>query len=163
MMISQKMNAAMNQQVGHELGASLQYISIACYFAGESLNLLAAHFFKQADEEREHAMKFVKYILETGGRVELPAIPAPKAAFKNAEECVQLSLDWEKTVTRQIHDLMGLAIKENDYTAQAMLQWFVTEQLEEVSSMEHLLKLVQRAGEKNLLFVESHLPRAEKE
>jgi ferritin len=163
MMISQKLNALMNAQVGHELGASLQYVAIACHFAGESLNVLAGHFFKQAEEERAHAMKFVKYILETGGKVEIPAIQAPKATFKNAEEAVQLSLAWEKTVTEQIHNLMLLAVKENDFAGQGMLQWFVTEQIEEVSSMENLLRLVQRAGEKNLFFVEGMLARAKAE
>lgn len=163
MMISQKLNALMNAQAGHELGASLQYVAIACHFAGEGLNVLAGHFFKQAEEERAHAMKFVKYILETGGKVEIPAIPAPKAAFKNAEEAVQLSLAWERTVTEQIHNLMLLAVKENDFAGQGMLQWFVTEQIEEVSSMENLLRLVQRAGEKNLFFVEGMLARAKAE
>jgi ferritin len=160
MMISQKMNALMNQQIGHEMGASLQYIAIAGHFAGESLNVFSAHFLKQAEEEREHAMKFVHYILETGGKVEIPAIPAPKATFKNAEEAVALSLNWEQTVTAQIHHLMTLAVKESDFASQGMLQWFVTEQIEEVSSMENLLRLVQRAGEKNLFFVEGALARA---
>ncbi len=163
MMISQKMNALMNAQVGHELGASLQYVAIACHFAGESLNGLAAHFFKQAEEEREHAMKFVKYLLEVGGTVTIPAIPAPQARFKNAEEAVQLSLNWEKKVTSQINGLMALAVKESDFASQGMLQWFVTEQIEEVSSMENLLRLVQRAGDKNLFFVEGMLARAKAE
>lgn len=162
MLISKNMNAALNQQVGHEMGASLQYVAIASHFATQALNILAEHFFKQADEERDHAMRLVKYILEAGGNLEIPAVPAPKAAFKSAEEAVQLSLEWEETVTNQINALVALAIKETDYLTQNILQWFVKEQLEEVSSMDNLLKLVQRAGEKNLLLVEHHLIHAKK-
>ena len=157
---AQKMNDLMNRQIGNEMGASMQYIAIAGHFAGQSLSVFTEHFMRQAEEEREHAMKFVHYILETGGKVVIPAIPAPKATFKDAEEAVRLSLDWEQTVTAQINDLMKLAVKEDDFASQGMLQWFVTEQIEEVSSMDHLLHLVQRAGEKNLFFVEGALARA---
>lgn len=157
MLISAKLNSLMNEQIGHEMGASMQYIAIATYFATESLSGLAAHFFKQADEEREHAMRFVKYLLDAGGHVEIPAIPAPRASFKNAEEAVKLSLDWEMTVTRQINDLVTQSISEKDYIGQNFLGWFVNEQLEEVSSMDHLLRMVKRAGEARLIFVDNYV------
>ncbi|MCF7708811.1 MAG: ferritin [Verrucomicrobia bacterium] len=157
MLISKELNKAINAQVGNEFGASLQYIAIASYFEEDGLPALAAHFFNQADEERAHAMKFVRYILEAGGHVTIPEIKAPKCEFNSAEEAVQLSLDWEKDVTNQINQLMDMAAKEPDYAAQAMLEWFVTEQLEEVSSMDFLLKMVKRAGEQNLLYVEHFL------
>lgn len=159
MLISNKMTAALNRQIGNEFGASLQYVAIACHFAGEGLDALATHFFRQAEEEREHAMRFVKYLLDAGGQVEIPAVEAPKATFKNAAEAVQLSLNWELTVTRQINDLVNLAIKENDHLAHGMLSWFVKEQLEEVSSMDNLLKVVKRSGEDNLIHVEQYLNR----
>jgi ferritin len=157
MLISKKMNAAVNEQIGNEFGASLQYIAIASHFAGEGLGELAAHFFKQSEEERQHALRFVKYVLDAGGRVEIPAIPAPKSTFKGAVEPVKLSLEQEKTVTEQINGLVQLSIQESDYITQTFLSWFVTEQLEEVSGMDHLLKVVQRAGENNLLYVEAYL------
>ena len=157
MMISKKMNAAIDQQIGAEFGASLQYVAMAAYFQEESYPILAAHFFKQAEEEREHALRLVKYALETGGHVKIPAVAAPKNSFTSAEEAVALALDWERNVTRMINDLMTLAIQESDYLTQNMLGWFVNEQLEEVSSMENLLKVVQRAGERNLLYVENYL------
>lgn len=160
MLISSKMNAALNQQVGNEFGASLQYVSIATYFDGESLPELAAHFYRQAEEERDHAMRFVKYIVDAGGSVIIPPIPGPKSGFSSAEEAVRLSLEWELTVTQQINALMDQAIKENDHIAGSMLQWFVTEQLEEVSSMETLLRMIQRAGDSGLLFVEQYLARS---
>jgi ferritin len=158
MLISDKMNAALNEQIGHEFGASLQYVSIAAYFDSDNLPELAAHFYRQAEEERGHAMKFVNYVVDAGGKVVIPAVPAPKSAFASAEEAVQLSVDWEVKVTGQINGLVDLAIKENDHITQSFLQWFVTEQLEEVSSMERLLSLIRRAGN-NLLFIEDYLAR----
>jgi bacterioferritin B len=159
MLISSKMNAAINEQIGNEFGASLQYVSIAAYFDRESLPVLAAHFYRQAEEERDHAMRFVKYVVDAGGTAEIPAVPAPKSDFSSAEEAVALSLDWELTVTKQINELTDQAIKENDHLAQTILQWFINEQLEEVSTMETLLKMIQRAGESGLLFVEDYLSR----
>jgi bacterioferritin B len=158
MLISDKMVAAINKQIGNEFGAYLQYVAIAAYFGNESLPELSKHFNKQALEESQHAMKFVNYVLDAGGLPEIPAIPAPKARFSSAEDAVKLSLDWELTVTKQINELVDLAGKENDHTSHTFLQWFVNEQLEEVSSMDMLLKIVRRAGQ-NLLFVEDYLAR----
>ncbi len=157
MLISQEINDAMNEQIGHEFGASLQYVAIAAYFEHENLPVLANRFYTQATEERDHAMRFVKYILNVGGRVQIPAIPAPKNEFASAEEAVRLSVDWEKTVTKQITDLKDLAVRHNDYLSQNFLEWFINEQIEEVSTMELLHSMVRRAGESGLLLVENML------
>lgn len=157
MLISAEMKAALTEQIGHEFAAMLQYVTIATYFESEGLPRLAQHFYRQAEEERAHAMRFVHYVVETGGEVSIPAMPAVQSGFTSAEEAVQLSLDQEKTVTRQINALMDQAITAKDYAARTMLEWFVTEQVEEVSSMETLLRMIQRAGESGLLFVESFL------
>jgi bacterioferritin B len=159
MLISESMNKAINEQIGREFGADLQYIAIASYFGSESLPQLAAHFNRQADEEGEHAKRFVKYLVDAGGRVAIPAIPEPRNTFETAEEAVQLSLAWEQNVTKQINTLVDQAIKENDHLTRHFLQWYVNEQLEEVSSMELLLRTVQRAGETGLLMVEDYLAR----
>ena len=159
MLISKKMNDAINEQIGNEFGASLQYVAMAAHFAAEGLTELAAHFYRQAEEERDHAMRFVHYVVDVGGRVEIPAITAPKCIFKSVEEVVKLSLDGEKSVTEHINALVELAIKSSDHITQNSLSWFIREQLEEVSSMENLLKTVRRAGETNLLYVEEHLAR----
>lgn len=159
MLISKNMNAAINKQIGYEFSAMLQYVAIASHFFSESLHQLAAHFYRQAEEEKDHAMRFVKYVLDAGGRVEIPEVPAPQSRFAGVEEAVRLSLDREKMVTEQINRLMELAIKENDFITQNALGWFVNEQLEEVSSMDNLLKVVQLAGPKNLLFVEDYVAR----
>lgn len=159
MLISKKMNEAINRQICYEFSAMLQYVAIGSHFVEESLHELAAHFYRQAEEERDHAMRFVKYILDAGGHVELNDIPAPQNRFKSVEEAVRLSLDQEKEVTEQINRLVELAIKESDHITQNALNWFVNEQLEEVSSMDSLLKVVQRAGAANILYVEDYLSR----
>lgn len=159
MLITRNMNKAINEQIGNEFAASLQYVSIASHFANEGLTELAAKFYAQADEEREHAMRFVRYLVDAGGRVEIPAITAPKHSFKNVKEAVKLSLGWEQEVTAQINKLVEMAIKESDHITHQILNWFVQEQLEEVSSMDNLLKVVQRAGEDNIIYVETYLAR----
>ncbi len=157
MLISKKLNDAINAQIGHEFQASMNYLAVACYYDGLALSQLASFFFKQAEEEREHALKFVKYILETGGEVHLPALAAPKYDFKSAEETFKMSVEWEMEVTANINHLMDIAVEEKDYIAQQFLDWFTKEQLEEVSTMERLLAIVQRAGEKNLIMMEAYL------
>lgn len=161
MLISKKMNAAINQQIGNEFGASLQYVAIAAQFAGDGLNALAGHFYKQASEERDHAMRFVHYLSDAGAQVEIPAIPAPRATFKNVADAVRLALNHEMMVTNQINALVDLALKESDHISRDMLSWFVKEQLEEVSSMDNLLKVIQLAGENNLIHVEDYILRLE--
>lgn len=159
MLASQKIIDAFNVQIGNELGASHQYIAIASYFSGENLEQLSRFFFEQADEERAHAMKFVKFVLDVGGHVEIPAVKAPRSKFQQAHEAVGLSLEWEHEVTEQIYGLVDLCQKERNHIALRFLDWFVTEQLEEVSTIGTLLGIVERAGDDNLLYVEDYLKR----
>ena len=161
-MISPALAAAFNAQIGHEFGASMQYVGIAAHFQRTQLTLLAGLFFKQAEEERDHAMKFVKYLLDTKGELRIPAIPAPTPTFASAEAAVAAALQWEQEVTRQITALMDLAVKDNDYLGQSFLQWFIDEQLEEVVRMERMLSIVKQSGERNLLMVEAYLVHIEK-
>jgi ferritin len=162
MLIHPELAKAMNTQIGNELGASMQYLSIAGHFQTQKLMLLSKLFFEQAEEEKTHAMKFVHYILDTQGELQIPAAAAPKAKFASAEEAVKAALTWEQEVTGQIKNLMDLAVSQNDYLAQNFLQWFVDEQLEEVNKMDQLLNVIQRAGEKNLLMVEAYLAHIDK-
>ena len=157
MLTSDKVIDEVNEQIGNEFGASLQYVAIAAHFAGDALSQLSKHFFRQAEEEKDHAMRFIKYVVDAGGRVVISAISAPQSQFTNAEEAIKLSLDQEVKVTHQINALVELARSENDYITINFLQWFLAEQLEEVSSMDNLLKIVQRAD--NLLRVEEYLAR----
>jgi ferritin len=158
MLTSKKIIAAINEQIGFEFNASLQYYAIAAHFAAEALPQLSQHFFQQAEEEKGHALRFIKYVVDTGGRVVIPAIDAPQSAFKTPEKAIKLSLDQEVKVTHQINALVELARSENDYITINFLQWFLTEQLEEVSSMDNLLKIVERAGN-DLLQADEYLAR----
>jgi ferritin len=158
MLTSQKVIDAINEQIGYEFSASMQYVAIAAHFSADALPQLSQHFFRQAAEENEHAMRFIKYVVDAGGRVVIPAIDAPKPTFKTAEEAIKLSLDQEVKVTHQINALVELAREEKDYITINFLQWFLAEQLEEVSSMDNLLKIVQRASA-NILQVEEYLAR----
>jgi bacterioferritin B len=159
MLISKNMNEAINEQIGNEFSASLQYNAMAAHFGSESLIELCAHFNKQSDEERDHALRFVRFLVDAGAKVTIPELPKPSTGFKTVEEAVQLAVDQERTVTNQINALVELSLKESDHITQNFLSWFLTEQLEEVSSMEDLLRVVQRAGETNLLYVEEYLAR----
>lgn len=162
MLISPELASAINEQIGREFGASMQYLSIAGHFQVQKLTLLAKLFFDQAEEEKVHALKFVHYVLDTQGELHIPATAEPKPSFVTAEEAVQAALTWETEVTGQINRLMDLAVSQNDYLAQNFLQWFVDEQLEEVMKMDQLLSVVRRAGEKNLLMVEAYLVHIDK-
>ncbi len=157
MLISQELNAAFNEEIGLELFASHQYMAMAAYFDELALKKLSQLFFKQGDEERGHAMKFIKYLMDASGKVEIPTIKAPQATFATVEEAIRISYDWELEVTRRINALMAMAIDQKDYIAQDFLRWFETEQLEEVSSMDRLLKVVRQAGERNLIMLEAYL------
>ena len=158
MLISNEMENAINEQIGREFGASLQYFSIAAYFDRDSLPELASFFYRQAEEEKMHALKFVHYLVDANAQVRIPEVAASKYDFGSARDAVQASLDWEMEVTKQINHLMDLAIEQNDHITQDFLRWFVTEQLEEISTMETLLRVVERAGA-NLLWVEDFLAR----
>lgn len=159
MLASERLIAEFNAQIGHEMAASLQYISIAAYFDSEALPQLAGFFYRQSEEEREHAMKFVKFVLDVGGAVEIPAIPAPKTGFASAEEAVGLSLESEQRVTAQIYELVETARTDSNHIAGRFLDWFLEEQLEEVATMGALLQVVRRAGPDRLLQVEDYLAR----
>lgn len=156
-LISKKVAAAINAQIGLEFLASLQYEAISAWFKLEGLPRLKNHFAQQAEEERAHAHRFINYLLDTGMGLDLPAIPAPQCRFKSAEEAVSLALAHELKVTDSIKQLLTLAEKENDRFTQNSLQWFIQEQLEEVSSADELLQIVSRAGDSGLLFVENFL------
>jgi ferritin len=159
MLASENLIRAFNEQIGNEMGASMQYIAIASYFDSETLPELAAFFYRQSEEERTHAMRFVKFIHDVGGRVRMPAIPAPQSDFDSAEEAVGKALAWEEEVTRQVYDLVEVAKADKNYIGVKFLDWFVQEQLEEVASMNDLLAIVRRAGAERLLYVEDYLAR----
>ena len=150
---------ALNEQIGREFGASQQYVAIAVYYDGETLPSLAAHFYRQALEERNHAMMIVQYLLDADHPVVIPGVEAPRTAFEDAVAPVALALEQEKRVTEQIAELARLAREEGDLVGEQFLHWFLQEQREEVASMSALLAVVERAAVSNLLLVEEYLAR----
>jgi ferritin len=151
--------AELNAQIGREFGASQQYVAIAVHYDSETLPQLAAHFYRQAVEERNHAMMIVQYLLDAGEQVEIPGIEAPRTEFDDVVAPVRLALEQERTVTEQIVALARLAREENDLVGEQFLHWFLEEQREEVSSMSGLLSIVER-GRDNVLLVEEYLARS---
>lgn len=151
---------ALNAQMGRELEAHLQYLAISSWFDGEALPELTKFFAAQAAEEHVHAMKFLDYLQEAGGTVSIPGLEAPKGTFENAEEAVAAALASENEVTARIHELVDLARSAGDHATDVFLQWFVTEQVEEVSTMTELLQVTRRAGDDGLLLVEDYIARS---
>ena len=148
----------LNEQIGYEFGASQQYVAAAVYYDNETLPRLAAFFYAQAIEERNHAMMMVQYLLDAGEDVVIPGIEAPRTGFGDVVEPVALALAQEKRVTEQIGGLATLARENGDYAGEQFIQWFIKEQVEEVSSMNSLLTVVERARE-NPLLAEEYLAR----
>ena len=148
----------LNEQVGHEFAASQQYVAIAVHYDAQTLPRLAAHFYRQAVEERNHAMMIVQYLLDADERVAIPGVEAPQTEFADVVEPVRLALEQEKRVTEQISDLAKLARSEGDLVGEQFLHWFLQEQREEVSSMGALLTVVERSRD-NVMLIEDFLAR----
>jgi ferritin len=148
----------MNDQVGREFGASQQYIAIAVYYDAETLPQLAQHFYRQAVEERNHALMIVQYLLDANEPVVIPGVAAPTTTFAGPIAPVELALEQEKSVTDDIVRLTKLAREEEDLIGEQFLHWFLQEQREEVASMSTLLSVLERAAD-NLLLVEEYLSR----
>ena len=149
---------ALNEQIGHEFGASQQYVAIAVYYDAQTLPRLAAHFYRQAVEERNHAMMLVQYLLDSDLPVTIPAVPAPQTGFGDVVEPVALALEQERRVTQQISDLTQLARDEKELVGEQFLHWFLQEQREEVSSMSALLAVAERSRD-NVMLIEDYLAR----
>ena len=150
--------ASVNEQIAHEFAASQQYIAIATYYDSQTLAQLAAHFYRQSVEERNHAMMLVQYLLDADEAVVTPGVEAPQTSFADAVAPVRLALEQEKRVTNQIGALVTLARDEGELVGEQFLHWFLQEQREEVASMSDLLAVVER-GKDNLLQVEEYLSR----
>ena len=135
----------LNAQIGHEFAAHQQYVSCAIYFDELTMPRTSQLFFDQAVEERNHAMMMVRYLLDADAPVKVPGIEAPVTEFADVVAVVSLALDQEKRVTQQINSLIGVARRENDFASDQFMQWFIKEQIEEVSKMSDLLAVVRRS------------------
>ena len=144
---AERFAAQLNEQVANEFGAQQQYIAIAVHYEAQTLPKLAGFFYAQAVEERNHARMMVQYLLDTGAEVTIPAVAAPRTEFSDLPGPVALALEQEQRVTGQISDLAATARDEGDYQSEQFIQWFLKEQVEEVSTMSDLLTTVERAGD----------------
>ena len=145
-MIDAKASQLINEQVGHEFSAFYQYVALSTWLDAEALPVLSNYFALQAEEERQHAMKMIKFLNDTDQSIEMPAIPKPQSTFKSVEQAIQTAYDQEMRVTEQIKAIYDAASKTNDRITQNFMQWFLEEQVEEVASMDTLLKITRRAG-----------------
>ncbi|MFR9729113.1 ferritin [Saccharopolyspora sp. MS10] len=148
----------LQDQVRNELTASQQYLAVAVWFDNEDLPRLAAHFYRQSLEERNHAMMIVQYMLDNDVKVTIPSIEGVRNDFTETRELVALALEQEREVTQEIVTLAKAARDEDDYVGEQFLQWFLREQVEEVSQMSTLLAVVDRSNG-NLFDVENFLAR----
>lgn len=150
-MVAPEFIAKLNAQVANEFAAEQQYIAIAIYFDDETLPQLAAVFYQQAIEERNHAMMMLQYLMDRGAEVVVPAVEGPKNGFADIVEPVALALAQEERVAAQITELTRVARENNDFTSEEFTLWFLKEQVEEISKMNDLLKVVRRAKDNPLL------------
>jgi ferritin len=136
----------LNTQIGNEFAAHQQYVACAIYFDAQTMPQTAALFYKQALEERAHALMMVQYLLDVGAGVDIPGVDAPVNEFKDLVGPVALALEQEKRVTEQVYELTRIAREENDFASEQFMAWFIKEQVEEVAKMSDLLAVVNRAA-----------------
>jgi ferritin len=135
----------LNVQIGNELAAHNQYLACAVYYDALTMPQMAAFFYGQALEEREHALMMVQYLLDTDADVTIPGVEAPISTFDDVIAPVALALAQEKRVTEQINGLLRIAREESDYASEQFMQWFIKEQVEEIATMSDLLTVVTRS------------------
>jgi ferritin len=145
-------------QIANEFAASQQYIANAVHYEAETLPRLAAFFYAQAVEERNHAMMMVRYLLDAGAQVTIPGVDAPETGFADAVTPIEHSLGQERRVSDEIAALFALAREEGDALSENFLSWFLTEQVEEVATMSDLLTVAQRSAEQPM-WIEEYLAR----
>jgi bacterioferritin B len=148
----------LNEQIGHEFAAHQQYVAVAVHYDGETLPQLARFFYRQALEERDHAMMMVQYLLDADAPVTIPGVDPPRTSFADIVEPVALALDQERRVTDQINTLAVTARDAGDLTSEQFMQWFIKEQVEEVATMSDLLRVVRRS-ENDPMAIEDYLVR----
>jgi ferritin len=143
-MPAQSFVEALHEQIANEFGAEQQYIACAAYYESQTLPRLANLFYKQAIEERNHAMMMIAFLLDRGGEIKVPAVVEPVNHFKDFLEPIALALEQEQRVSVQIEDLARVARDDRDYASEQFTHWFIKEQVEEVAKMSGLLQVAER-------------------
>jgi bacterioferritin B len=153
-MPSERFASALNEQVGREFAAAHQYVSIGAHYEDQTFPRLAEFFYEQAEEERGHAMKMVKYMLDTNCAVDLGTIAAPANGFTDQIAPIKLALDQERAVTVHISELFEIARETKDYQSEQFIEWFLEEQVEEEATMQDLLAVAERTRDVPMLLEE---------
>ncbi len=143
-MISQRVAKLLHEQVGHELYASHQYLAIAAYFGEQSLDGWADFYYRQSDEERGHALKIARFLVEVGAKFTLPALPeCVPDEIQSPLDAARKSLNQERGVTQQFKSMNQVAHEDNDAVSIQFLAWFLNEQVEEENSMDRIVKILE--------------------
>ncbi len=142
--MSSRFAQALNEQIGNEFSAHLQYIAVAVHYDAMTMPQMAGFFYQQAREERDHAMMMIRYLLDTDHPVDIPGCVAPQSRFEGVVAPIELALGQERKVTEQISALTRIARDENDFAAEQFMQWFIKEQVEEVATMAGLVTVAKR-------------------
>lgn len=157
-MASERFVDALNAQIAREFGAAHQYVAVGNYYTAETFPRLASFFYKQAEEEREHAMKMVNYLLDRDVTPDIGAVQAPRQSFGDHVEPIKIALEQEQQVTVRISELFEIARDTRDYQGEQFIQWFLEEQVEEEASMSDLLAVAERTRTVPML-LEEYLAR----
>lgn len=147
-MLSKKLEDAINKQINVELWSGYLYLSMATHYSHEGLPGVANWFTQQFHEEQEHAMKFMDYMASKGNKVLLQPLDKVDTNWDSLLKAFGDSLAHEKVVTSNINDLVTLAREEKDYATENMLQWFVSEQVEEEESVQEIIDALELIGDK---------------
>jgi len=150
--------AQLNEQIANEFAAHQQYVACAVHYDAETLPQLARFFYRQATEERDHAMMMVQYLIDVDAEVITPGIVAPQTRFADVVEPIALALAQERRVTDQINALAARARQEGDYSSEQFVQWFIKEQIEEVATMSDLLRVAERSRD-DVMDIEDYVER----
>ena len=143
-MASERFTAALNAQIAREFAAAHQYVAIGAHYAAETFPQLSDFFYRQAEEEREHAMKMVNYLIDRGAQPDIGQVEAPRQSFVDHVEPIAAALEQERTVTVRISELFSIARETHDYLSEQFMQWFLEEQVEEEASVGDLLAVAER-------------------
>ena len=146
-MLSEKMQAALNDQINMELGAYYTYLSISAHFEAEALKGFAAWMFHHAEEEMGHAMRIYDFINHRRGRVTLKALAAPMASWDTPLAALEDAFAHERKVTKAINAIVTLAREEGDHATDSFLQWFVDEQVEEEEIVDNIIQKLKLIGD----------------
>jgi bacterioferritin B len=157
-MASERFVDALNVQIAREFAAAHQYVAVGNWYSAETFPRLASFFYKQAEEEREHAMKMVNYLLDRNATPDIGAVGSPRQSFADHVEPIQLALEQEQQVTVRINELFEIARETRDYESENFMQWFIEEQVEEEASMSDLLNVAERTRSIPML-LEEYLAR----